>query len=84
MNSKENKDRSMAREHNLYQITLQVEADEVRTGWFKKMGFDISLTRSDGELITILTGQIIDQSHLRGLLNTLWDLNFEVIQVKRL
>lgn len=64
-----------------YQISLRGEIDQTRMEWFAKLGLDASKAHTAEGLVTILTGQIIDQSHLRGILNKLWDLNFEVIQV---
>lgn len=33
--------------------------------------------------VTILCGVIVDQAHLRGILNRLWDLNLALISLER-
>ena len=74
----------MISENDLYQIILLGEIDRSRIDWFQKLGFTVSeSTAADGPT-TVLTGQVIDQSHLRGLLNKIWDLNFKVVQVNKL
>lgn len=84
MNGEMNKDHRVIKQNKLYQITLMDAADQARIDWFLKMGFETSVSQTTSGSITILTGQVIDQSHLRGFLNKLWDLNFELIQVSRL
>lgn len=84
MNSEKNVDGRIMREIRLYQIALTGEVDQSRIDWFLKMGFDVSLSSIAQGSITVLTGQVHDQSYLRGFLNQLWDLNFEVIHVTRL
>jgi hypothetical protein len=84
MKSEKNNDRSMMKESKSYQIALMGEVDQSRIDWFLKMGFDVSLSSTTQGSITVLTGQVHDQSYLRGFLNQLWDLNFEVILVTRL
>jgi hypothetical protein len=67
-----------------FQIQIQGEIEQTRIEWFKKLGFEVQSSGSVANSTTILIGPINDQSHLRGFLNKLWDLNFEVIQVRRL
>lgn len=67
---------------HIYQIQILGEINQVRMDWFSKMGFDSSVNDS-GDPITTISGVIVDQSHLRGTLNKIWDLNFEVILVER-
>jgi hypothetical protein len=38
---------------------------------------------SDGRQVTTLTGTIVDQAALRGILVKLWDLNLTLISVTR-
>jgi hypothetical protein len=40
--------------------------------------------REDESIVTCLTGQIKDQSHLLGLLNSLADLHFPILFVKHI
>jgi hypothetical protein len=84
MNSEEHREKEVLSARGLYQIVLAGMPDHARLNWFAEMGFKTALSNPDGEKITILTGQVIDQAHLRGILNKFWDLNFEVIQVSRL
>jgi hypothetical protein len=35
----------------------------------------------DGAAVTVLSGPVVDQAALRGILNTLWDLNLTLISV---
>jgi len=67
----------------LYQIQIRGQINPERAAYFAGQGLESRLI-SAGEPATLLTGEILDQAHLRGLLNKIWDLNFEVIQVRRL
>jgi hypothetical protein len=67
-----------------FQIQIQGEIEQTRIEWFEKLGFEVLSSGSAANSTTILIGPINDQSHLRGFLNKLWDLNFEVIQVRKL
>ncbi len=68
-------------EQHCYKIIVLGEIDQARKAWFAQMGFDAAHLHSDTQSFTLLTGQVIDQSHLRGILNKLWDLNFELVEV---
>jgi hypothetical protein len=67
----------------LYEIRILGEISSARSEWFAELGFKSSMN-SSGIPTTTLKGLIVDQAHLRGLLNKIWDLNFEVILVRRL
>jgi len=56
-------------------IEIKGQLDKQWTGWFENM--EISY---DGEH-TILTGQVIDQAALHGILNRIRDLNLKLISV---
>ena len=43
----------------------------------------VSRKEANGVHVTILTGELLDQSALRGLLNHLWDLNLVLLSVER-
>ena len=58
-----------------FSITIKGQLDKQWTGWFENM--EISY---DGEH-TILTGQVIDQAALHGILNRIRDLNLTLISV---
>lgn len=59
----------------VYQIKVRGEIDARWSDWFD--GVDIA---SDGDATT-LTGPIIDQAVLRGILIKIWDLNLTLISV---
>jgi hypothetical protein len=65
-----------------YQITVKGELDPDWSDWLN--GFDVHTTISaDGICSTILTGLIVDQAALRGVLNKIWDLNLELDALSR-
>ena len=61
-----------------YQIKVQGRLDERWTDWFNGM------TITSGSGITTLTGAVMDQARLRGILSKIWDLNLTVISVTQL
>ena len=67
----------------LFQIQIQGQISPERAAYFAGQGLESSLITA-GEPATMLTGEILDQSHRRGLLNKIWDLNFEVILVRKI
>jgi len=73
MNSKQNiGDPSL-----IYQIRVQGRLEARWSDWFN----DFTIT-GDGNQ-TILTGPVVDQAALRGLLNKIWDLNLILISLER-
>ena len=66
-----------------YQIKVQGCLDESWVKWF--LGLDIATAKyPQGATITTLSGEIRDQSELRGILIKLWDLNMELLSVDRI
>ena len=61
-----------------YQIKVQ---GEVNQRWLHN--FESLEMNFDGS-VTTFTGRICDQTALRGLLNSLWDLNLNLCSVNRL
>ena len=61
---------------NCYQITVQSLIDNQWSDWFE--GMDI--THSEGN--TILTGLVVDQTALHGIINRIRDLNLTLVSVK--
>ncbi len=59
----------------VYQIKVQGRLDESWSGWFDRM--DITVEGNT----TTLTGAVVDQAALRGILSRLWDLNLALISV---
>lgn len=64
-----------------YRITVSGVVDASWSDWLD--GLEIRHGQSpEGAPLTILEGQLTDQSALRGLLNRLWDLNLSVLAVQ--
>ena len=67
----------------IYQIVLEGDVDSSWSDWFH--GFEIqSSVRGDEQRFTALSGPVVDQAELRGILNKLWDLNMELVSVSRI
>ena len=64
--------------HRVYQIKVQGKLDESWSSWFS--GLTITL---EGDTTT-LTGAVVDQAALRGILSKLWDLNLALISVNQI
>lgn len=66
----------------IYRITVQGRLDEDWSGWFHGLAIEC---KAAGEwAVTSLTGPVVDQAALRGILNKLWDLNLTLVSVARL
>src|SRR5512134_2412414 len=63
-----------------YHITVQGRLDQSWSRWFDGLAIEGPSRDSD---LTTLTGPVVDQPALRGLLNKLWDLNLTLIAVRR-
>ena len=61
----------------IYQIKMRGELDSSWSAWFSHM----TITFDGGT--TTLTGAVVDQSALRGILTKLWDLNLDLISVNQ-
>ena len=59
----------------VYQIKVQGRLDESWSGWFSGMAVTV-----EGNTTT-LTGAVVDQAALRGILSRLWDLNLALISI---
>ncbi len=66
----------MAPEQDIYQIKVQGRLDESWSDWFDQM----AITQEDSHNTT-LTGSIVDQAALRGVLFKIWDLNLRLVSV---
>lgn len=65
-----------------YQIAIAGLLASDWSDWLN--GFEIHAGLDpDGTCITLLTGKIVDQAALRGILNKIWDLNLELIALYR-
>ena len=65
----------------IYYITVQGRLDQSWSHWFN--GMAIECQGVDEAATTTLTGLVVDQPALRGLLNKLWDLNLTLVSVSR-
>jgi hypothetical protein len=59
----------------LYEIKVRGQLDEKWSEWFGGMTITFD---SD---VTTLTGPVVDQAALRGMLSKIWDLNLTLISV---
>ena len=67
----------------IYQIKVQGKLNERWADWLA--GVTISHDQVGSEArVTTLTGPVVDQSALRGILNKLWDLNLTLLSITRL
>ncbi|MBN2388885.1 MAG: hypothetical protein JXB85_17850 [Anaerolineales bacterium] len=66
-----------------YRITIEGKIDPSWSDWLGGMQL-VSRKEADDMTITTLSGVLIDQSALRGLLNRLWDLSLIVLSVEQL
>jgi hypothetical protein len=64
-----------------YQITIEGKIDASWSDWLGGMHL-VSRKEDDGMLITTLSGIMLDQAALRGLLNRIWDLKLVLRSVQ--
>jgi hypothetical protein len=66
-----------------YTITFQGRLDESWQNWF--MDFRFSRQKDVyGNILTSMTGTVIDQAALRGVLYKIWDLNLTLISIQQI
>jgi len=65
----------------VYCIKVEGHISPEWSGWLN--GLSISL-ESEQPPVTVLSGAIVDQARLRGILNKLWDLNLSLISLDRI
>ena len=66
-----------------YRITVEGKIDTSWSDWLGGLQL-VSRKEADDMTVTTLSGVLIDQAALRGLLNRLWDLNLVVRSVEQL
>jgi hypothetical protein len=66
-----------------YEIRIEGELDESWEEWFSSLAVSVEYN-ADQPPTTTLTGAVADQSALRGTLCRLWDLNLNIISVRRI
>jgi hypothetical protein len=79
--SDENPQPQSNQESHEYQIRVQGKLDPRWSSWFNGLAVRLE---SEDPLITSLTGVIMDQASLRGVLTRIWNLNLSLISVNRL
>jgi hypothetical protein len=71
------------KKNSIYQIKVQGKLNQQWSKWLA--GMTIRHDQTGEEILTTtLTGPIIDQAALRGILNKLWDLNLTLLSVRQL
>lgn len=66
-----------------YEIKVQGQLDPQRSKWFEGMTL-IYIEQDEGEIAcTLMSGSVIDQPALHGLLTKIRDLNLTLISVQR-
>ena len=66
----------------IYQITVQGYLDKSRADWFDGMDIEPQVD-ADGRSVTKLTGMVVDQAALQGLLRKLYDLGLSLLSMQR-
>ena len=66
-----------------YQIKVQGRLDERWANWFDGMSITFE-PAEDGSTMTVLTGSVVDQAALYGLINRVRDLGLPLISVGRI
>ena len=69
----------MGNKEALYEIKIKGQIDRRRLKWFEGMEM---VQDSDGN--TLLTGHILDQAALAGILNRIMDVGIHLISVKQI
>jgi hypothetical protein len=67
-------------EPQVYQIRVQGRLDERWSGWLDGLAIQVE---SEDPWITALTGPVVDQAGLRGILIRIWNLNLSLISVNQ-
>jgi hypothetical protein len=65
----------------IYQIQVQGMISQHWLGYFDDM--EISVEGEDGTAITTLTGQVVDQAALQGMLQKMYTLGLVLVRVER-
>lgn len=65
-----------------YQITVEGKIDPSWADWLGGMQIG-SRKEADDMTVTTLSGNIIDQTALRGIMNKLWDLNLALRSIQQ-
>jgi hypothetical protein len=66
----------------IYRIQIQGRLGEHWSQWFDEMSITSELAE-DGSTLTVLTGPVVDQAALHGLLSRIRDLGLALVLVER-
>jgi hypothetical protein len=66
-----------------YQITVEGKIDPSWADWLGGMQI-CSRKEADEMTVTTLSGAIVDQTALRGIMNKLWDLNLALRSIQQI
>ena len=67
----------------IYQITVGGYLDERRAEWFDGMTIEPQID-ANGRVVTQLTGEVVDQAALHGLLRKLYNLGLSLLSINRI
>jgi hypothetical protein len=73
----------MSGQPKTYQIKAQGQLDESWSDWFDQMTVTVECN-ADGLPVTTLTGPVIDQAALHGILRRINDLNLPLLSVEQI
>ena len=68
-------------EGHVYQIRVQGRISDQWSNWLNGMTI---VQESEEPPVTIISGKVVDQAKLRGIVNQLWDLNLILISIRQL
>ena len=66
-----------------YRIEVLGRIDATWSEWFDRMSIRYERD-AHGSPVTVLVGEVADQSALRGLLGKIWNMNLSVIGLRRM
>ena len=66
----------------IYEITVKGYLHKSRADWFDGMAIEPQVD-ADGRSVTQLTGTVVDQAALYGILRRLYDLGLSLLSIKR-
>jgi len=71
------------KDFTLYEFRVQGELDDCWSDWFNGMTIRAEY-KSEDRPVTIITGRVLDQVALHGILAKIRDLNLKLISVRKL
>jgi hypothetical protein len=78
---REHSERIQLEQSGIYEIQVQGLISQHWMQYFE--GFFTTVTGEDGWAVTILTGQVVDQAALQGILQHLYTLGLVLLSIKR-